>query len=171
MIINGVKFYETNPSHGTTSKYFMDKNSKYFLKIPQLYKEYNILEREVRILKILKDFEWCPNLVYSDLNSIITEYSGDSLNKNNIPNNYEEQIFKILNDLKKLGIKHNDIWAIGKNPELLVKDNKIYLIDFGWCSIYDDFSCGDEKISKKKKPYGVTDDNLVIDYIKKYIIK
>lgn len=164
-----VNFKEIKPKYGTTSKYFIDDNKKYFMKIPKLYKENNILEREILILKLLNEnnFDWCPKLLYYDSESIITEYCGESINYENIPDDFEEQIGKILLDLKSVNVKHNDIWMIGKEPEFLVKNNKIYLIDFGWSSINDDFSCGDINISSEKKPHGIADDSLVIEYLKK----
>lgn len=168
-----MNFKEIKPKHGTTSRYFIDNDKKYFMKIPKLHKENNILEREILILKLLNEnnFDWCPKLVDYDSEKIITEYCGESIDDKNIPDNFEEQIGKILLDLKSLNIKHNDIWVVGKEPELLVKNNKIYLIDFGWASINGDFSCGDNNISSEKKPNGIYRDDLVIEYLKKIKMK
>lgn len=168
MDFNNINFNEITPKHGTTSRYLIDDNKKYFMKIPKDYKEYNILEREIYILSLLnkRKFEWCPLLLYSSGNKMITNYCGETVDADNLPDNYEIQVLKILDDLKKLNIKHNDIWFMGKTPELLVKNGKIYLIDFGWVSINDDFSCG-INISNKKKPYVIANDYDVLEYLKK----
>jgi predicted Ser/Thr protein kinase len=170
MIVNGIEFFKIIPKSGSTSNYYVDFEKKYFMKIPTRYKSYNVLEREIYILKMLKNYKWCPNLIYYDNNVIITEYCGEVLNVKNIPDDYELQIKKILSDLKKENIEHNDIHHGRKSIELLVKNKLIYLIDYGWCSINGDFSCGCDDISNKTKPHGITDDADIIKYIKKNII-
>jgi hypothetical protein len=159
--INGFKninFVKYNTS-SYTSELYIDENKKYFIKKPRNFIDYDILKREIFIYNLLesKGIKWMPKLLYHDNNLLIMEYYGEQINSENIPDNYEEQIEIIKNDLNKLKIKHNDIFTKKKNIikiELLVKNNIIYLCDFGWCSIDNDFSCG-RNISKKNKPHGI----------------
>lgn len=64
---------------------------------------------------------------------ITTEYSGEPITKQNIPNNWKEQRDHILSVLKNHNCRHNDI----KPSEILVFNNKIKLVDFGWASDLD----------------------------------
>jgi hypothetical protein len=57
-------------------------------------------------------------------------------------------------------MKHNDI----KEEEILVLGSKIYIIDFGWVSINNDFSCGVHGISSQKKPGTFYDDNRILSF-------
>jgi hypothetical protein len=131
---------------GKTSDFFLDSEKKFFIKIPKKYLEYDILKREIFIYKFLseKNINWIPKLLYHDDKLLILEYSGEKINFKNIPDNYIEQFDNIIHDLNNLNLKHNDIYKPYDEIELLVKDNKIYLYDFAWCSINNDFSCGQE---------------------------
>ena len=62
-------------------------------------------------------------------------YAGEPINED-IPADAMSQCLDILDDMKSLNMKHNDI----KPQEVLVKDGRIHLCDFGWCSIEDDLS-------------------------------
>ena len=62
-------------------------------------------------------------------------YCGKSLNKDNIPNDWKCQIKQIVKTLKKCNIFNNDVWM----PNLLIKDDIIHLIDFGWASSKNDY--------------------------------
>ncbi len=95
---------------GTTSIYFKDDDNKYFLKIPKLYNDYSILKREVFILNKLSKYEkHFPKLIaYTDY-YIITEYIGDILSSENMPNDILNQTNDIINILKKEDIVHCDI--------------------------------------------------------------
>ena len=132
-----VKFYQCSNLQGATSLYFKDKNNKYFLKIPIKYTKYDILKREVFILKKLQKYKHFPRLVkYSDY-YIITEYIGDTISKDTIPENIFSQINKINNIFKKENIIHADI----KNSEMLIKNNILYIIDFGWSKFNNTWCC------------------------------
>lgn len=153
--------------HSWTSKIYIDKNKKQVKKVslnlPE-HQKHDLIKREIRMLGILNsaDYKWAPRLIHADDRSIVTEYCGEPVNYKNIPSDYIDQTKKIIEDMKKLHIKHNDI----KAAEILVKDGKIYLCDFGWASINDDFSCGID-ISDKKKFHGVFDDNGIFKILKK----
>jgi len=128
-----------------------------FIKYIKKYQEYQVYEREKYISTLLKKFDWFPNLLYSDdVNKIlIFENVGVCVTSKNKPKDLEKQFNKILSDLKKLNIQHNDI----KNEEILIdKNNKIYLCDFGWASINNSLGCG-IGLYDGKNPCNVTDDN------------
>jgi serine/threonine protein kinase len=129
-----------------------------FIKYIKKYQEYQVYEREKYISTLLKKFDWCPNLLYSDdVNKIlIFENVGKPLcDKKKVPKDIKEQFNKILSDMKSLNIQHNDI----KIGEVLIdKNNKIYLCDFGWASINNCLGCGID-IYNGKKPYGIKNDD------------
>ena len=146
-----------------TSEIYMDKDKKRVKKKLIKHKEYDLIKREAYVLGLLnsKNFNWAPKLLHHDDDIIITEYCGEPVNINNVPSDHEAQIKKILRDLHGEKIKHNDI----KPSEILVKDGKIHLCDFGWASINDDFSCG-QKISGKSKIHGIFNDETAIKILK-----
>lgn len=87
-----------------------------------------LLEREIKWLTILKDFDRTPNIIKTYENVIEMTYVGERINKDNIPKDWESQIEYIVTKLKEFGCCHNDI----KPEEILVKDDKLYIVDFGW---------------------------------------
>ena len=149
---------------GATSNIYITADKKYILKQIIHFDEYNVYEREVHILNLLNEkVDWCPKLIHTDNKKkyIIISYCGVNINKNNKPKKYVEQINNILKDLKDLNIQHNDI----KNEEVLVLDDKIFICDFGWASINNNFNCG-INISSKIKPCGILKDVRIFDRIK-----
>ena len=164
---NDIKYVKFN-SHGATSDMYISKDNKYIKKVVKKFKEYDVLKREIYILKLLNkyNYKWAPKLISFNNNEIISTYCGEEANSDNIPDDYVTQINSILIDLKKHNIKHNDI----KINEILIKDNKIHLCDFGWASINDDFSLG-INISKTKKPYGIIKDSNIIHTLYKIFKK
>ena len=57
-------------------------------------------------------------------------YSGESISKENIPDNWKTQCSNILDVLDSKNCSHNDI----KPEDILVHEGKLKLIDFGWAS-------------------------------------
>jgi predicted Ser/Thr protein kinase len=133
------------------------------------YHSYNTFEREVYWLTYLngKGYNWIPKLIKNNVTekTITMQYCGEKLTSLNAPEDWREQVNKILSDLKNENIKHNDI----KNTELLVKDNHITLIDYGWASLGDDWSCGG-KFSPKAKPSHGFFDHTAVERIEKKLI-
>ena len=164
---NNIKFVKIN-SHGATSDMYISKDKKYIKKVVNKYKEYDVVKREIYILKLLNkhNYKWVPKIISFNNNEIVSTYCGEEVNSDNIPHDYLTQINSILIDLKKHKIKHNDI----KINEILIKDNKIHLCDFGWASINDDFSLG-INISKIKKPYRIIKDSNIINTLDKIFKK
>tara|TARA_Y100000389_G_C17350856_1_gene458373 strand:+ start:357 stop:839 length:483 start_codon:yes stop_codon:yes gene_type:complete len=156
--------FDTVIKVGNTSEVSKCSKNEFVKKKVTKYKDHNCYEREIHVLKLLNDhnFEWAPKLIetFDKEKSFIMNYCGEMLTKNNKPRNYKEQVQSILNDMKSLNLKHNDI----KNTETLVLGSKIYIIDFGWASINNDFSCGVCGISSKKKPGTIYDDKRIIHF-------
>lgn len=94
--------------------------------------------REIKSLKLIEKYNIFPKIISFDENNytIYLTYCGELINENNIPSNWKYQLENINLILKKFDIFHNDIWYCN----LLVKDGIIYLIDFGWSTLfYEDY--------------------------------
>ena len=102
---------------------------KYF-SVDALQKYPGLIKREVFWLEKLESFDRTPKLISYDMENrvVVMDYMGESLTKQNIPNDYEKQMEYILGELKQFECDHNDI----KPSELLVLDGKINIIDFAW---------------------------------------
>ena len=100
----------------------------------------------------------------------------DNLEKNNIIDQYNLENINILesnynSELEKYNCRHNDI----KPDELIVQNNKIRLIDFGWAHDLDKSNpsdwpkcLGDKfKCNLPNKDY---DDKCTFDKVIKYIL-
>lgn len=92
--------------------------------------------REIFWLKKFKDSERFPHIL--DFNEkkyeIKMTYCGEQISKKNCPYDWDKQIKTILRELNKYKCNHNDI----KEKEILVYENKIKLVDFGWATRYDE---------------------------------
>lgn len=116
-------------ARGDTGVYSVDADKKYFRKYITIKPDYSLCHRETLVLQYLneKKYPWCPKLYFSDHQKvIITEYCGQSLKHVTITDDHLAQITQILDDLKAEGLQHNDI----KSDELLVKDGRVYLVDY-----------------------------------------
>ena len=96
----------------------------------------NVYENEKKWLLHLQSSPYFPKLLYYDdemrmliTTNIGTRVTAKHLSKINIP----EQIDKILAELRKFNCRHNDI----KPSELVIKNNRLNLVDFGWAHEYD----------------------------------
>lgn len=103
-----------------------------------------IISNEVRALTKLKSKHF-PKLISYDENSFTTDYCGkvvapksaikprfDGLEFAEIPNDFEEQVNEILDELEKANLRHSDI----NFTHFLIKDGIIKLIDFELCLEY-----------------------------------
>lgn len=161
-LLNNIQFNIVNKSSHTANIY-IDKHKKYFVKEVIHFLNYHCLLREIHILKLLnsKNYLWTPKLIHYNDKLLVTEYIGDYVTHINIPLDYLSQINIILQNLKDCSIKHNDI----KLKEILVKNGRLFLCDFGWASINNDMSCG-INISNENKPSEQFDDSRIIKYLK-----
>ena len=105
-------------SNQIVKKYFSNNTSSQF---------YN----EIFWLKRLEKFGFVPKIKNIDYRKYIISISneGDEISKKNKPHDWSKQLNKILYILKKNNCFHSDI-----NPQnVLVKNNKLKLIDFDQC--------------------------------------
>jgi len=93
---------------------------------PSKRRRWNFVPREKMWLEKLADWDRTPDLISCEKYSVILTYVGKPINASNIPDDWEEQAKDIISGLIKYNCSHNDIY----NEEILVKDGKIYLIDF-----------------------------------------
>lgn len=99
------------------------------------YSSYPLIKNEVLILESLKGMKHFPQIIAScttgeEGHILTTDDCGDPISIDNLPKDWKEQCKQILSDLKDKGIEHRDI----RPDNLLVKDNTIKLIDFGWAT-------------------------------------
>ena len=117
----------------STSIIHIDKSIRYVTKEVLMYMKYDIVDNEVKWLKKLRNLDFTPDFISVEKNIIKMSYAGENLNSTNIPENWQDQIHDIINNLNKEKCSHNDI----KPSDLLVLDGKIMLIDFQWATYKD----------------------------------
>ena len=129
-----IKFLKFNKYNSRINSVKLNKNGNIIKKAGPIFKRdkhlYNpkdLLNRESNFIKILEG-NHIPKLISQGDNWIELEYCGLPISKENIPNNWNEQLIEISDLLSKHKVIHRDI----KEGNLLVKDSSIYLIDFGW---------------------------------------
>jgi len=122
-------------SNNTSIIYYLDEgfritnaDTSTFVKkvIHGKYRHYDFVNKEVFWLQKLKSFSRVPNVISFNDDTIIMDYMGSEITKTIVPFDWELQIRYIIDTLEQLGVSHNDI----KIEEILVKDNKINIIDF-----------------------------------------
>ena len=93
---------------------------------------------EIDALLLLNDCNHFPKLISynEDENCIYLSYCGIPLTSDNIPNDWNNQLLTIMNNLKDKNIYHNDMICMSSLNEgnFCVANNILYLIDFGWAS-------------------------------------
>lgn len=134
--------FERGIHKGTTSTVWISKDKMYIIKFVVKYDDYDVYKREVFMLDKLNtlNVEWCPKMVeYNDIHKyIVMTYCGEPITKTNKPFDTQKQLLNILEYLNEHCIKHNDI----KESEILVHNNKIFLCDYGWCSLNGSWTMG-----------------------------
>lgn len=156
--------FEQHPSNGSTSNVWVSNDKAFIIKFINKYIEYDVYQREVFVLRKLNslDFDWCPKLIEcnDEHRYIVTTYCGDEINNENKPIDTQTQLVNILYSLRQHGFKHNDI----KQSEILVKNNKIYLCDYGWCTLNGTWSMG-INLNNSTKPYHQFTDETLFERI------
>lgn len=111
----------------------VEKRDGLVLKKQVAYTDWNLINAEKHILSQVSSihFPTCfPSLSDSE---IALEDCGDLLGADNLPWDWESQLFEVLTELKRFRILHRDI----RLENLMVKDGVIKLIDFGW-AVFED---------------------------------
>ena len=93
---------------------------------------YGLIENERRILSSLNNIHF-PKVFDID-GELAVEDCGELLTIDNLPQDWKSQLVQIAFELKDAGVQHRDI----KPDNLMLKDNVIKLIDFGWARLFTD---------------------------------
>tara|TARA_R110000851_G_scaffold120181_2_gene248401 strand:+ start:3191 stop:3727 length:537 start_codon:yes stop_codon:yes gene_type:complete len=90
-------------------------------------------QNEIEMLLRLRPFDRVPNLIESSPTALTISmtYCGEQINKSNLPKDWVDQMTYILESLREYDVSHNDI----KPSDILVYNNKLMLVDFGWATI------------------------------------
>ena len=91
----------------------------------------NILDNEIYWLNKLSKLDFVPKIINTNDMEYTMDYVGVPVQANNLPDNWRIQVDIILDKLEKNKCCHNDI----KNEEILIMNDKIYLIDFQHATI------------------------------------
>lgn len=122
----------TDKSVGTFNPYWkgatsvVSKTDGMVIKKQTGFMAYGLIENERRILSELNSIHF-PK-VYNIDGELAVEDCGELLTVYNLPKDWKEQLVQIIFELKESRIQHRDI----KPDNLMIKDNVIKLIDFGW---------------------------------------
>lgn len=127
------------------------------------YTGYNLIDNEYRILSEIDGVHF-PK-VEKDGEEIVIEDCGDRINVDNLPTDWKQQLVKICHDLKGLDIVHRDI----KPDNLMVKDDVVKLIDFGWAKYKDEKDNPPNCLGYPYKPSWGFDDNFSMKKVIKEI--
>lgn len=128
----------TDKSVGTFNPYWkgatsvVSKDDGKVIKKQTGFMAYGLIENERRILSKLDNIHF-PK-VYDVNGEFAVEDCGDLLTVNNLPSDWKEQLVQIVFELKNAEVQHRDI----KPDNLMVKNNIIKLIDFGWSRFFKD---------------------------------
>ena len=71
-------------------------------------------DREACFLRRLRNVAWAPQLLCHSAHGMVFEAMGEPVNPQTLPHDWEAQTATILTDLQARGIRHNDIWRMGK---------------------------------------------------------
>lgn len=128
----------TDKSVGTFNPYWkgatsvVSKTDGKVIKKQTGFMAYGLIENERRILSQIDSIHF-PK-VYDVDGELAVEDCGEMLTIYNLPKNWKEQLVRIIGLLKEYRVQHRDI----KPDNLMVKDEAIKLIDFGWARLEDD---------------------------------
>ena len=88
------------------------------------------VERERKALSILESVEGIPLLLARTEREFYMTHCGEPLTAANLPKDAEEQGRMLVERMQKRAVHHNDVHP----GNLLVKDGRLHLIDFGWAT-------------------------------------
>jgi predicted Ser/Thr protein kinase len=117
--------------HAKSVKLFKHSETKNLIVKKKYNKKHiNTFNNEVKYLRLLDECSFVSKLLYVDESNLclFTKYCGKTITS---MKKYKNKITKLKKELKhKWGIYHNDIRA----GNVCIKDDKLFLIDFGWAS-------------------------------------
>ena len=133
-----------------------------------MWKQYTPFRREICVLQILQQFDWCPRLLSYNLTAktLTTSFVGTKVNEFNMPPSYRSQFQNILSDMQSVGVSHNDIFAEHMDKiDVMVKNEKLYLIDFGWASVNGSFATCDGVVDQVPRGWRPKQDSLTLIFL------
>jgi hypothetical protein len=116
-----------------TIKCFIKKYRKPY---EDLFKEKAAIETLLQAKEKDPTINWFPEILWDNKKDIMVfEYVGETINSINIPKNYQDQFDKIFSDFLNLKMMHNKIYVKDSlsgplDSEIMVKDDKMYLVDY-----------------------------------------
>jgi len=108
---------------------------------------FNLVGREVCVLKQLQQFSWCPRYLGNTSDTITMSFVGEKLTTQNAPADSVVQFKKILDDMASVGVHHNDIMnpceasRQTKHEVMVSEGGSLSLVDFGWATIGGAMPC------------------------------
>lgn len=116
---------------GATS--VVSKGDGFVIKKQDNFLAYSLIDNEEKILSKVSSIHF-PKIISRIEGELSIEDCGEMLTEDNLPQDWKEQLVKIIIDLKTNNIQHRDI----KPDNIFVKDGVIKLIDFGWSKYTDE---------------------------------
>lgn len=99
---------------------------------------------EIKCLKALSQYNFFPKIIRLNKNKFEIEmtFCGENINKFNLPLNWREQVYQIKDILDQMEFVQADI----ELHNICVKDDQIYIIDFGSNRFYFDEFFSNQKL-------------------------
>lgn len=115
----------------TVENYQPHKVTKQDNKYIKKYNSEKTYDIELKAYQMLQNTGIIPYITHETGNLTISlEDVGDPLSLQNIPKDYIEQVYNIINLLRKNNIAHNDLWS----GNVMVKNGRIKIIDFEYAT-------------------------------------
>ena len=122
------------PSGSDTSQIIINDN----ISVTKFFKSKYIFNKSIKFIEIVSNQHFIPTSIYIDKtkNILIQEYCGNVIDiRHNLPKNWKSQLNYVRNIFISKNILITDINLFDLNPyiiyNLCIKNNIIYLIDFG----------------------------------------
>ncbi len=148
VVFNGESFeVEEVIASGTTSAVYRISGGRIIKALKENPR--NIFEREIFWLRKLAGEGISPELLGIDEahKMLMMEDVGEPVSADTLPRDWTEQLGRILDVMAKFNCRHNDL----SHEEVLVREGRLKIVDFGWASLGTDFSCGAGMSAEPKK--------------------
>ena len=152
-----VNFTAPQGKQGITSRVWTDPLQRYVLKVA--HPRVAAMRREICVYRTLSrhGISWTPHMLCADnLYAMLMTHAGAQLTSANLPPDYEAQFETMLQDMKRIGLAHNDLKHGGPpradghghwtypHLELRVRDHRLIMFDFNMATINGSYSCRDQ---------------------------